>query len=127
MMEFSSYRRERKLIKADVSWIMAHCAGSESCGDTVRSAATVVPQVDHRVGECLERVVERAETFEAQQQAAKLILPATGCRLFSGVKTDGDVSWVKGFERLSSKRLESIALMTEKWSNAKPDKGLWWN
>ncbi len=55
---------------------MAHCAGSESCGDAVRLAATVVPQVDHRVGECLERVVKSAETFEAQQQAAKLIFPA---------------------------------------------------
>jgi len=55
-----------KLGKVRVSWITTHCAGTENLSDAVRLDAAVVPQVDHRVGECLERVVKRAEAFEAQ-------------------------------------------------------------
>src|ERR1700682_4166521 len=42
---------------------------------TTQSVAAVVPQIDHRVGERLERVVQVAQTLEAQQQAAELVFP----------------------------------------------------
>ncbi|SAL36484.1 hypothetical protein AWB69_03494 [Caballeronia udeis] len=34
-----------------------------------------MPQIDHRIGERLERVVQVAQTLEAQQQAAELVFP----------------------------------------------------
>ena len=34
-----------------------------------------MPQIDHRIGQRLERVVHLTDVFEAQQQTAKLILP----------------------------------------------------
>src|ERR1700686_5539816 len=43
------------------------------CG--TRSAAAVVPQIDHRVGKRLEGVVHGTDALEAQQQAAKFVLP----------------------------------------------------
>src|SRR5579864_3415974 len=37
--------------------------------------SAVVAQIDHRVGQCLERVVQLTDAFKAQQQAAKLVFP----------------------------------------------------
>ena len=34
-----------------------------------------MPQVDHRVSEGLECIVDRAQTLEAKQQAPELVLP----------------------------------------------------
>ncbi|SIT47805.1 hypothetical protein BN2475_820009 [Paraburkholderia ribeironis] len=53
--------------KVRVSWITTHRAGTENLSDALQSDAAVVPQVDHRIGEGLERVVKKAEAFEAQQ------------------------------------------------------------
>ena len=41
----------------------------------LRCCSAVVAQVDHRIGERLERVVHFTDVFEAQQQAAKLVFP----------------------------------------------------
>ena len=42
-------------------------------GSGRRSA--VVPEIDHRIGERLERVVQPADALETQQQPAELVLP----------------------------------------------------
>src|ERR1700710_2446965 len=39
------------------------------------SGLAVVPEIDHRVGEGLERIVQPADALEAQQQPAELVLP----------------------------------------------------
>lgn len=38
-------------------------------------AAAEMPQVDHRVGQGFERVVQFADALEAQQQATELVFP----------------------------------------------------
>jgi hypothetical protein len=43
-----------------------------------------MPQIDHRVGESLERVVDLAQVLEAKQKAAELVLP--GKDTFDGPK-----------------------------------------
>ena len=40
-----------------------------------------MPQVDHRVGQGFEGVVQFAEAIEAQQQAAELVFPAKTCSM----------------------------------------------
>ena len=42
----------------------------------VRSASAEMPQVDHCVGQGLERVVQRADALESKQQSAKLVFPS---------------------------------------------------
>lgn len=34
-----------------------------------------MPQIDHRIGQGFERVVQRTDAFEAQQQAPEFIFP----------------------------------------------------
>ena len=41
-----------------------------------RLALAKVPQVNHRIGQCLERVMQLAEAIESKQQAPELIFPA---------------------------------------------------
>src|SRR3984957_6595309 len=40
------------------------------------SDLAVVPEIDHRIGEGLERVVQPTDAFEAKQQPAELVLPS---------------------------------------------------
>src|SRR5580692_11188616 len=40
------------------------------------SRLAVVPEIDHRIGESLERVVQPTDAFEAKQQPAELVLPS---------------------------------------------------
>jgi len=35
----------------------------------------LVPQIDHRVGECLERIVYLTDSLEAEQQTPELVFP----------------------------------------------------
>ena len=54
----------------------ARCAGDEIQALSARSAAAVVAQVDHRIGQRLDRIVQRTDSIEAKQQAPKLVFPA---------------------------------------------------
>jgi hypothetical protein len=66
----------REVIRmTSVSAITARSAGNATRDLDVGSVPAVVPKIDHRVGERLERVVHVADAFEAQQQTAKLVLP----------------------------------------------------
>ena len=40
-----------------------------------RSDLAVVPEIDHRIGERLERVMQPADALKAQLQSAELVLP----------------------------------------------------
>lgn len=42
----------------------------------MRLSLAEVPQVNHRIGQCLERVMQLAEAIESKQQAPELIFPA---------------------------------------------------
>jgi hypothetical protein len=44
----------------------ARCDGDETQASGVRSAPAVMPEVDYRIGEGLECVVQPTEAFEAQ-------------------------------------------------------------
>ena len=55
--------------------ILAQCGHHEEAS-AVRSILAEVPQVDHRIGQRLEGVVQPAEAIEPKQQAAKFIFPA---------------------------------------------------
>jgi len=44
-----------------------------------------MPQVDHRIGQGLERVMQRTDAFEAQQQAPELVFP--GKHALDGAET----------------------------------------
>ncbi|HEY2609074.1 hypothetical protein P0D88_03525 [Paraburkholderia sp. RL18-103-BIB-C] len=56
------------------------CAGRETRTSTTQSAAAVVPQIDHRIGQRLEGVVQMAEALEAQQQVTEPVFPAEKSR-----------------------------------------------
>ncbi|MFM0069306.1 hypothetical protein [Paraburkholderia aspalathi] len=57
----------REVIRiTSVSAITARSAGNATRGLDVRSAPALVPKIDQRVGERLERVVRVADAFEAQ-------------------------------------------------------------
>src|SRR5258708_20820000 len=58
------------------SRITARCAGRETPASTVRSGAAEMPEVDHRISQGLECVVQLAEAIEAKQQAPEFVLPA---------------------------------------------------
>ncbi len=47
--------------------------------------AAEMPQVDHRIGQGLERVMQRTEALETQQQAPEFIFP--GKHALDGAKT----------------------------------------
>jgi hypothetical protein len=55
------------------SAVPARCTILPQVGDD--SAATEMPQGDHRVGQALECVVQLTDTLEAPQQATELIFP----------------------------------------------------
>jgi len=55
--------------------ILAQCGHHEEAS-AVRSILAEVPQVDHRIGQRFEGVVQPAEAIEPKQQAAKFIFPA---------------------------------------------------
>src|ERR1700735_1519986 len=44
-------------------------------GSDRRSDLAVVPEIDHRIGERLERVMQPADALKAQLQSAELVLP----------------------------------------------------
>lgn len=52
------------------------CAGDETRALSARSAAAVVAQVDHGVGQRLERIVKLTDAIEAKQPAPKPVFPA---------------------------------------------------
>src|SRR5260221_2413149 len=58
------------------SRITARCAGNETQVSTVRSAPAVVPEIDHRIGESFECVVQLTEAIEAKQQSPELVFPS---------------------------------------------------
>jgi len=43
-------------------------------------ALAEMPEIDHRISQAIHGIVQRTDTFEAQQQAPKLILPAKHSR-----------------------------------------------
>src|SRR5580704_17166448 len=57
------------------SRITARCTGKETQAWSVKSAPAVVPQIDHRIGNGFECVVQLTETLRAQQQAPELVFP----------------------------------------------------
>src|SRR3978361_2204481 len=49
---------------------------NSSVSDSGRgSGLAIVPEIDHRVGEGFDRVVEPSDALEAQQQPAELVFP----------------------------------------------------
>ncbi|MGF6483094.1 hypothetical protein [Paraburkholderia sp. JPY419] len=60
---------------AEANAITARSANDVPQDLGVRSALAVVPKIDQGVGESLEGVVHVTDAFEAQQQAAELVLP----------------------------------------------------
>jgi len=54
------------------SRIPARCTEHKAHASAVRSVRAVVPEIDHRIGEGFECVVQLTEVLEAKQQPAKL-------------------------------------------------------
>jgi len=52
------------------SRIPARCAEHKAHASAVRSVRAVVPEIDHRIGEGFECVVQLTEALEAKQQPA---------------------------------------------------------
>ena len=77
-------------------------------------AAAEMPQVDHRVGQGFERVVQFADTLEAQQQAMELVFP--GEEPLDGAKAFlGFYGWVVSASRepLPTSRAREIGWRSE--------------
>jgi len=67
------FRELNRVVWTSVS--MARCADDAGQVAGLGSASAVVPKIDHRVSQRLERIVQVTEAFEAHQQAAEFIFP----------------------------------------------------
>jgi hypothetical protein len=73
-----------------------------------------VPQINHRVGESFERVVDLTQVLEAKQQAAELVLP--GKDTFDGPKALLEDSRIKALLAAPLRGFTPARIFSEYWA-----------
>src|SRR5476649_2527760 len=86
----------------------SRCGAPESKnGRRTRSGLAVMPQVDHRVGEGFEGVVQLTDALKAKQQTPELIFP--GKQPLDGTEPFFEDGWIE--QRLST----SLGMLSAAW------------